>query len=198
MPVIRAREKENILTIWVKRVDRVDHKSEQPIGFGNSVEAGWGAKWMIMLGIVRIGQPQHGVCWSTFAQHFGNEALCDGCIARWRKCDLQGISGWYAARCLTDGAVIDMAVTIRIMRQGRAGRSIGEDDAAADMFDTLSQCRHMQSAARLLPPDLEEIRLSDIVGNEAITLWKRHLVAVQSMTHRPATGCHAGRRRARC
>ena len=141
-----------------------------------------------MLDVVGLAQPQHGERRLALAQGIGDEALGHRAIARRVEFDVQRIERDAAGRERA-GAVIDVAVAVRIVRIGRTGRDIVVDDRSAMRCEALGQRRHRERMAGDRALVLQEVGQAGVVRNQRAVLEQRHGIALQ----RVAGGMAAGR-----
>ena len=140
------------------------------------------------------GSPSHriGERRLALAQRFVDEALGHRALARRILFDVQRIERDAAGRERA-GAVIDVAVAVRIVRVGRAGRDVVEHDHAAVRCEPLGQRRHGERTARDRALVLQEVGLAGIVVDERAVLQQGQGVALQLVARGMAAG-RQGRR----
>ena len=97
------------------------------------------------------------------------------------------------------GAVVKVAITVRVLEIGGPRRDVGKDDRAAVVLQTLGQSRDQQRPPGGPAQPVAEIGMADVERHQPVALVDGDAVALQPMAPRQATGgdgrrCGAGGR----
>jgi hypothetical protein len=103
----------------------------------------------------------------------------------------------YAAPAITQFAVVQFAVPLRIVKEGRARRDVRTEHRAVQWRRPLRQGRSCQQSPEMIAVRRVELRPARIMNFMAILNRQCDRIAPQSMRYGPATGGDGCRRRPR-
>ena len=197
--MVRADDQQHLVALVPQPVHRLDHARRIGIGLAQHRQMLGRAQRPQMLRGIRLAHPEDRQRRLAVDQHLADEPLghapLAGCVLgnveRLRALDA------LAARRERAGAVIDVAVTVRVVGKGRPRRHVGEHDHAAMRREPLGQRRDGQRPAGDAALVLEEIRVAGVVVDEAAVFQQRQRVALQLMPRGVASRRERGRDDAR-
>jgi hypothetical protein len=147
-------------------------------------------------GLVGLGQPKRCNRGRSRRQNRYEFVRQHRIASRARRGDNRGHQR-YAAPTITQFAVVQFAVPLRIVKEGRARRDVGTEHRAVPWRRALRQGRPRQQSPEMIAVRRVELRPARVMNFMAVLDRQCDHIAPQSMRYGPATGGDGCRRRPR-